>query len=193
MNLLGVALFSLAFAAAVAYLVQEKQLKKKRLEGIFQRLPPLDSLDKAEHKFLLATGNVGYQWEQAGVWFVTGSGDDREWHYPLGRYMDRFGAQGGPGLLLLHAQGNTFIRDLRHGERILIQPSGLIYKDPSVGMYLHFEYPHGQYWFSSARWQAKTTWLTLQGPGRVAIQSVFERPELAGAITQSSGATTHYW
>jgi ABC-type uncharacterized transport system permease subunit len=54
MNLLGVALFSLAFAAAVAYLVQEKQLKKKRLEGVFQRLPPLDSLDKAEHKFLLA-------------------------------------------------------------------------------------------------------------------------------------------
>ena len=54
MNLLGVALFSLAFAAAVAYLVQEKQLKKKRLEGIFQRLPPLDSLDKAEHRFLLA-------------------------------------------------------------------------------------------------------------------------------------------
>lgn len=54
MNLLGVALFSLAFAAALAYLVQEKQLKKKRLEGIFQRLPPLDSLDKAEHRFLLA-------------------------------------------------------------------------------------------------------------------------------------------
>ncbi len=54
MNLLGVALFSLAFAAAVAYLVQEKLLKKKRVDGLFQRLPPLDSLDMAEHKFLLA-------------------------------------------------------------------------------------------------------------------------------------------
>ena len=54
MNLLGIALFSLAFAAACAYLVQENQLKNKRLEGIFQRLPPLDSLDKAEHRFLLA-------------------------------------------------------------------------------------------------------------------------------------------
>ncbi len=54
MNLFGIALFSLAFAAACAYLVQEKQLKKKRLEGIFQRLPALDSLDKAEHRFLLA-------------------------------------------------------------------------------------------------------------------------------------------
>jgi ABC-type uncharacterized transport system permease subunit len=53
-NLLGVALFTLAFAAAVAYLVQEKRLKRKKLEGIFQRLPPLDSLDRAEHRFLLA-------------------------------------------------------------------------------------------------------------------------------------------
>ena len=54
MNLLGVALFSLAFASAVAYLVQEKLLKAKRVDGLFQRLPPLDSLDKAEHRFLLA-------------------------------------------------------------------------------------------------------------------------------------------
>ena len=53
-NLLGDGLFTLAFAAAVAYLVQEKQLKKKHLTGIFQRLPPLDALDKAEHRFLLA-------------------------------------------------------------------------------------------------------------------------------------------
>ena len=32
-NLLGVALFTLAFAAAVAYLVQERLLKEKRLDG----------------------------------------------------------------------------------------------------------------------------------------------------------------
>ena len=53
-NLLGVALFALAFAAAVGYLVQERRLKRKRLEGIFQRLPPLDALDRAEHRFLVA-------------------------------------------------------------------------------------------------------------------------------------------
>ncbi len=67
-----------------------------------------------------------------------------EYHYPLGQTMDRFTAQGGPGLLLLHAPGNTFIRDLRQGERILIQPGGLIWKDRSVRMFLHFEYPQGQ-------------------------------------------------
>jgi ABC-type uncharacterized transport system permease subunit len=53
-NLLGVALFTLAFAAACAYLVQERRLKQKKLEGIFQRLPPLDALDRAEHRFLIA-------------------------------------------------------------------------------------------------------------------------------------------
>jgi ABC-type uncharacterized transport system permease subunit len=53
-NLLGYALFSLAFAAAVAYLLQEKRLKQKRLVGLFRRLPPLDALDRAEHRFLLA-------------------------------------------------------------------------------------------------------------------------------------------
>jgi ABC-type uncharacterized transport system permease subunit len=54
MNLLGIALFSLAFAAATLYLVQEHLLKAKRVEGLFQRLPALDSLDNAEHRFLLA-------------------------------------------------------------------------------------------------------------------------------------------
>jgi ABC-type uncharacterized transport system permease subunit len=53
-NLLGVALFTLAFAAAVAYLVQERRLKQKRFEGVMQRLPPLDALDRAEHRFLVA-------------------------------------------------------------------------------------------------------------------------------------------
>ena len=85
------------------------------------------------------------------------------------------------------------MRDLGPGERILIQPGGLIWKDPSVQMFLHFEYPRGNYWFSSARWQAKSIWLTLQGPGRIAIKSVFERPELTGNIVRNSGATTQFW
>jgi uncharacterized protein (AIM24 family) len=151
------------------------------------------AVDVVEHRFLLATGNVTYQWENSGIWFSTQKGDDQEYHYPLGRTMDRFWAQGGPGLLLLHAPGNTFVRDLAPGERILIQPSGLIWKDPSVRMTLHFEYPHGAYWFNSARWQAKSVWLSLHGPGRVAIQSVFERPEMVGQVLRYSSATTQVW
>jgi len=53
-NLIGVALFTLAFAAAIAYLLQERHLKQKNLHGVFQRLPPLDALDRAEHRFLVA-------------------------------------------------------------------------------------------------------------------------------------------
>ena len=151
------------------------------------------AVDVVEHRFLVATGNVNYQWENSGVWFTTQSGDDTEYHYPLGQTMDRFWAQGGPGLMLLHAPGNTFIRDLAPGQRICVQPGGLLWKDPTVRMFLHFEYPRGQYWFSSSRWQAKTVWLTLQGPGRVAIQSVFERPEMVGQVTNCSAATTQYW
>ena len=52
-NLLGEALFMLACAAAVMYLVQERRLKKKRAPGA-RGLPPLDALDRAEHRFLLA-------------------------------------------------------------------------------------------------------------------------------------------
>jgi uncharacterized protein (AIM24 family) len=156
-------------------------------------LPQGHAVDVVEHRFLAATSNVGYQWERAGVWYTTQNGDDTEYHYPLGPTMDRFSATGGPGLLLLHGPGNTFIRDLQQGERILIQPSSLIWKDRSVRMFLHLEYPRGNYWFSSARWQAKSIWLVLQGPGRVAVQSVFERPETVGSVINSSGATTQYW
>jgi ABC-type uncharacterized transport system permease subunit len=52
-NLLGITLFTLAFAAAVAYLLQESRLKHKRFAGV-ERLPPVDALDRAEHRFLVA-------------------------------------------------------------------------------------------------------------------------------------------
>lgn len=162
-------------------------------ETIAVPLQANQSVDVLEHRFLVATGNVGYQWLNSGVWFTTRSGDETEWHYPVGRVIDRFTSVGAPGLLLLHAPGNTFVRDLRPNERILLQPSGLIWKDPSVRMYLHFEYPRGNYWYSSRRWQAKWVWLTLQGPGRVAISSVFRRPETVGAVHRNSPATRQVW
>ncbi len=154
------------------------------------------SMEVTEHRFLVATGSVTYNFHQSGIWYTTGSGDDTETHYPLGMYMDTFVAQDGPGLLLLHAPGNVFIRDLQPGQNILIQPSALLYKDPSVGMHLHFEYPAGSYGFAGfvgRAYQAKTTWLRLRGPGRVAVQSVFERPEAAYQVTGSSGASVYTW
>ncbi len=43
--LVGTAAFTVAFAMALSYLLQERQVKRKRLSGLFQRLPPLDVLD----------------------------------------------------------------------------------------------------------------------------------------------------
>src|SRR5215467_8532690 len=95
-----------------------------------------------EHRFLCATGNITYDWYPADVWYETGqNSDDREMHYPMGQYGDVFGAQGAPGLLLLHAPCNTFIRDLRQGETLLVQPSSLLYRDVTVRVALHLEYP----------------------------------------------------
>jgi uncharacterized protein (AIM24 family) len=151
------------------------------------------SVDVVEHRYLVATGNVTYQWLRSGVWFTTQSGDDTEWHYPVGRFVDRFTAQGGPGLLLLHSPGNVFVRDLRPGESILIQPGSLVWKDPSVSMRLHFEHPRGQYWFSSSRYQQKSIWVAMHGPGRIAIQSVFPHPHPVGSVRRSSPSTRYQW
>ncbi len=52
-NVLGDALFLLASGAAVLYLIEERRLKQKRAASLFGRLPPLDALDRAEHRLLL--------------------------------------------------------------------------------------------------------------------------------------------
>lgn len=146
-----------------------------------------------EHRFLTATGNVTYSWEPTGVWYTTGSGDNRETHYPLGQLGDRFTAQGSPGLLLLHSPGNTFLRDLAPGETILVQPGSLLYKDISVDLHLHLEYP-GNFrrlsWSSS--YDQRSVWLRLVGPGRVAVSSVFGHTS-AQSITRHSRASTMRW
>lgn len=157
-------------------------------------LQPGQEIVVREHRFLAATGNVGYTWQPSGVWFMTGQGDDAETHYPLGYNVDVFGADGGPGLLLLHAPGNTFIRDLARGETICVQPSALLYRDPLVGIGLHLEYPNpGDTSFGWGRYSYRHVWLRLHGPGRIAVQSIFERPERSEAITNSSPATVARW
>ena len=157
-------------------------------------LGPGQAIQVREHRFLCATDGVKYDWKQSGIWFTTGTGDDTEYHYPFGMYADVFRAEQSPGLLLLHSPGNSFIRDLQAGETICIQPSALLYKDLSVGMALHLEYPHsaGMNW--SRSYQYRQVWLRMWGPGRVAMQSVFERPEGGEPITSTCpGTTRHTW
>ncbi|HEX3426654.1 MAG TPA: AIM24 family protein [Acidimicrobiales bacterium] len=157
-------------------------------------LHPGAAIEVRENHFLVATAAVTYDWEQSGVWFTTGSGDDTEWHYPVGRYIDRFYAQSGtPGLVFLHARGNSFVRTLRPGETILVKPPSLLYKDPTVRMQLHVEYPRSgvRFWRS---WGNRYLWLRLWGPGRVAVQSAYEHMEDPGSgFTSTSGHTEFAW
>jgi uncharacterized protein (AIM24 family) len=105
-----------------------------------------------------------------------------------------FTASHGPGLLLLHAPGNTFIRDLRRGQSLLVQPSALLYRDATVRVNLHLVYPRNRgFGFWSPRWSYRSTLLRLHGPGRVAVQSVYEPPEDAEVIRAHSYATTRHW
>jgi len=157
-------------------------------------LQPGQSIDVREHFFLAATSTVAYDWFQTGVWFQTTNGDETETHYPVGMFMDRFSAAAQtPGLLLLHAAGNIFVRELAPYQTILVKPTALIFKDPSVQMHLHFEHPSTLFsaWGS---WGNRYLWLRLYGPGRVAVQSVFDPVEgEARNIQGFSRATEQRW
>jgi uncharacterized protein (AIM24 family) len=112
----------------------------------------------------------------------------------MGYNGDTFGVEGGwPGLLLLHSPGNTFFRDLAAGETIVVQPGAVLYHDMTVSASLHLEYPAG---FTRLTWgnryDHRSVWVRLSGPGRVAISSVFAHTSGA-PITSSSAATTYRW
>jgi ABC-type uncharacterized transport system permease subunit len=65
-NVLGVVAFTLAFATALAYLIQEALLRKKKLGGLFQRLPPLNVLDTLGLKLI----TIGFPLLTVGI--ITG-------------------------------------------------------------------------------------------------------------------------
>jgi len=163
-------------------------------------LEPRQAVDVREHIFMIATHSIAYDWLQTNVYFTTSkesmltgeTSKETETHYPIGKYMDRFTAGDSPGLLLLHGGGNIFVRTLAPGQTILIKPSALLYKEPNVRMNLHIEHPGGT-WLTARR--TRYLWLRLTGPGRVAVQSHYERMEDPG--TNLSGyqpyTTVHNW
>ena len=162
-------------------------------EMIALPLQPGQAVDVREHLFMVATDKVAYDWFQTNIWYTTRSGNDTETHYPVGMFMDRFTAPRLPGLLVLHAAGNVFVRQLAAHQTILVKPTALIFKDPSVGMQLHFEHP--QMGFSLwGSWSNRYMWLRLHGPGRVAVQSVFDPLEAENRnISNCSQATSRQW
>ncbi len=77
-SLIGDAFLALAFCTGVMYLVQERHIKKKRLGGLYQRLPSLTLLDDLNHKALiwgfstltlgLILGALYAQWIRGHYW-----------------------------------------------------------------------------------------------------------------------------
>ena len=162
-------------------------------EVIALPLQPGQAVDVREHMFLAATSSVEYDWFQTQVWYTVRNNNDSETIYPVGALMDRFSSPSRPGLLLLHAGGSVLVRQLAQGETILVKPTALIFKDPSVQMHMHIEHPNT----GMSSWGYRTNrsiWLRLFGPGRVAIQSAFERMEQEGGnMVSHSYATIQEW
>jgi uncharacterized protein (AIM24 family) len=178
------------------------------------------SIDVCEHRLLVATEGISFDWQESGVWYTTSGRDagaqgagagllraglgmvgqepdsdpeDSGVHYPMGRYVDRFTAGPNPGLVMIGARGNAYNRYLEPGESLLIKPPSLLFKDPSVGVQLHVEHPAAgvQFWRS---WGNRYLWLRLHGPGRVGIESCYDPHADPGTDFQSlSQATRHAW
>jgi len=145
------------------------------------------SIDVREGIFLVATGNVKYDWFDTRFWYSTEGGAQ----YPIGRYMDRFTATEQHGFVLLHGAGNSFAQNLQDGQSILIKPTALLFKDPAVEMRVYIEHPGGY----NRIWSRRYVWLKLTGPGRIAIQSRYphweDPPEPVSRA--SAGMRVHDW
>jgi uncharacterized protein (AIM24 family) len=197
-------------------------------EVIALPLQPGAAIDVCEHRLLVATETVGYDWQDSNVWYRasgatgaadTGAGlgllniglqaagmadgrgdrnrndrqDDNEWHYPVGRYVDRFTAADRPGVVMIGAGGAAFSRVLAEGETMLVKPPALLFKDSTVTMQLHVEYPAAgmKLWRT---WGNRYLWLRLWGPGRVGIESSYTADEDPGTdFRDMSQATQHAW
>jgi uncharacterized protein (AIM24 family) len=156
-------------------------------------LYPGRAVDVREHIFMVATHPVAYDWLTHDVWFQTGTGDERETHHPIGRLLDRFSAPSGPGLLLVHAHGNAFVRELAPDEHLYVKPSAFLYKDTSVHIWLHFSVPHASNVARWTAWAERYMWVGLRGPGRVAIQSAYGHVHDPGGRITGGKHTVHQW
>jgi uncharacterized protein (AIM24 family) len=125
------------------------------------------AVDVREHALVAATGDVRYDFISP-TFGSTPSAKDKT-HYPVGFYMDRFTAQAHPGLVLAHGAGNVFLRHLGEDDTLLIHPSSLLFKDSTVDMHLHQEFPAG----AGISGFNSYLWLRVYGPGRVAVRSAY--------------------
>src|ERR1051325_59085 len=127
------------------------------------------SIDVREHVLIAATGDVDYDYIGTDVFYSTRERGKNVRAYPIGYFMDRFTAGARPGLVLVHGAGNVFTRRLGEHESLLVHPSALLFRDVTVAMHLHVEYPAGG---GLSGWTA-FPWLRVYGPGRVGVRSAY--------------------
>jgi uncharacterized protein (AIM24 family) len=141
-----------------------------------------------EHVFLAAMRQVAYDWMRSGVYYTTQNGKDQETHYPIGQFLDEFTAADQHGLLLLHAGGNAFVRELNDGEWLLVKPTAFLYKDPSVRMGMTMDNIAGAIGYRSI------LWLQLVGPGKIGVQSAYPPIEAENhSIVSTSSRVCGAW
>jgi uncharacterized protein (AIM24 family) len=129
-------------------------------EMVVLPLHPQMEIDVREHAFLAASESISYS-------FVRIKGLANVLHGGSGMYMDRFVTMGGPGLLLLHGNGNVFERKLGPGEKIQLEAGAFLFKDSSVEMNV-VQLPVKTGRFGKGMYLAE-----MVGPGRVGIQSMY--------------------
>ncbi len=134
---------------------------------------PLDAGERVfarQHHLLIATGDVDYDGFFLDRWYETeteNSQGEREYEteYPLGAFEAFQAPADRPGLLILHALGNVFMRKLEAGHTIDVAPHSLLAWRGSGTPGLMLErkrWSLGDNHYMSAR---------LQGPMTVWIQS----------------------
>lgn len=152
------------------------------------RLQPGQAVDVREHQFLLASGNVNYDfyWQQglANVLFAR-----------TGLFVDRFTATNSEGLLLVHGYGNVFEKTLAAGEVLDVEPGGWLWKDATVRMDTVSVLQSGgggglMGALGAFVGGAALTLNRFYGPGRVGMQSMtYHEPQAEGA--QQAGGTSN--
>jgi uncharacterized protein (AIM24 family) len=149
------------------------------------RLQQGQTVEVREHQFLVATGNVDYNFT-----FVQGTANIL--FSRTGLFIDQFTAMNGEGMVLLHGYGNVFEKVLAPGEAIDVEPGAWLWKDPSVQMQTTTvsNSQRGGGILGAIGGLMAGASFTLNrfiGPGRVGIQSMSYHPPANEGAPQAGG------
>src|SRR5579875_977327 len=149
------------------------------------RLQPGQTVEVREHQFLVATGNIEYD-------FTFVQGISNILFSRTGFFIDRFTAIVSEGILLLHGYGNVFEKMLAPGEALDIEPGAWLWKDPSVQMTVTTvagSQRGGGILGAIGGFMAGASIILNRfiGPGRVGIQSMTYHPPTAEGAQQAGG------